>query len=68
MANEEELTLTWYVVQISEYRFAIFDTFALEEGRQAHLNGKIAAALLSQAEELLVQAPDIMMAKVLAAK
>jgi quinol monooxygenase YgiN len=68
LANAEEQTLSWYAIQISDTRFAIFDTFAHEEGRQAHLNGKIAAALLSQADELLAQAPDIMMANILAAK
>lgn len=68
LANEEEQTLSWYAIQISDTRFAIFDTFAQEEGRQAHLNGKIAAALLSQADELLAQAPDIMTANILAAK
>jgi len=68
LANEEEQTLNWYAVQLSETQFAIFDTFAHEEGRQAHLNGKIAAALLSQADELLAQAPDIKMANILAAK
>ena len=68
LANEEEQTLAWYAVQISECQFAIFDTFAHEEGRQAHLNGKIAAELMSRADELLTKSPDIKMAKILAAK
>lgn len=68
LANEEEQTLAWYAVQISETTFAIFDTFAHEEGRQAHLNGKIAAALISQADTLLAKAPNIMVANILAAK
>ncbi|WP_299011906.1 antibiotic biosynthesis monooxygenase [uncultured Shewanella sp.] len=68
LANEEEQTISWYAVQISDTRFAIFDTFANEQGRQVHLNGKIADALLSQADELLAMAPEIMTANILAAK
>ena len=68
LANEEEQTLAWYGVQISATSFAIFDTFANDAGRQAHLNGKIAEALLSQADELLIKGPDIMMANILGAK
>jgi quinol monooxygenase YgiN len=68
LANQEAGTTTWFAFKLSETRFGIFDTFANEEGRQAHLSGDIAKALLGKADEWLSQAPDILMADVLAAK
>ncbi len=68
LANQEAGTTSWYAFKLSETRFGIFDTFANEEGRQAHLNGDIAKALLGKADEWLSQAPDLFMADVLAAK
>ncbi|MGK0476372.1 MAG: quinol monooxygenase YgiN [Oleispira sp.] len=68
LANQEAGTITWYAFKLSETRFGIFDTFANEEGRQAHLSGDIAKALLGKADEWLSQAPDILMADVLGAK
>jgi quinol monooxygenase YgiN len=68
LANQEAGTTTWYAFKLTKTRFGIFDTFANEEGRQAHLSGDIANALLGKADEWLSQAPDILMADVLAAK
>ena len=68
LADREAGTTTWFAFKLSDTRFGIFDTFADDAGRQAHLNGDIAKALLSKADEWLSQAPDIMMADVLAAK
>lgn len=68
LANQESGTTTWFAFKISETRFGIFDTFANEEDRQAHLAGEIARALLGKADEWLSQAPDILMADILAAK
>ena len=68
LANQEAGTTSWYAFKLSETRFGIFDTFANEEGRQAHLNGDIAKALLGKADEWLAKAPDLFMAYVLAAK
>ena len=48
--------------------FAIFDAFPDEAGRQAHLNGKVAAALMANAAELLAEAPKIEQVDVLADK
>ena len=45
LAAEEEGTVTWYAFKISDTTYGIFDTFASEEGRRAHLNGPIPAAL-----------------------
>ncbi len=67
LAAEEANTLTWYAVQSGPQSFAIFDTFEDEAGRTAHLEGRIAAALLGRADELLARAPDIRKVDVLAA-
>lgn len=68
LAKQEKKTLTWYSFQIDETTFGIFDTFEDESGREAHLNGEIAKALMNQADELLSEAPDIKKIKVLSAK
>lgn len=68
LAQAEEATTTWFALRIDHRTFGIFDTFADEAGREAHLNGQIAAALMSRADELLAEAPDIRKVEVLAAK
>jgi quinol monooxygenase YgiN len=68
LAVAEPATVAWYAVQSGPREFAIFDTFADEAGRQAHLDGRIAQALLGRADELLAKAPDIRKVDVLAAK
>ena len=68
LANQEPLTVTWYAVKFNENTFGIFDTFASDEGRDAHLNGQIAAALMAKADELLEEPPQIDKVDVLAAK
>ncbi len=50
---EEELgTVAWFALRLGPSTFGIFDAFASEEGRQAHLNGKVAAALMAKAPDL----------------
>lgn len=68
LAQAEPDTITWYAVKIDEATFGIFDTFPHEEGRQSHLAGKIAAALMEQAPDLLATEPIIEKAEVLAAQ
>jgi len=68
IAVGEEGTITWYAFKVGDTTYGIFDTFETEAGRQAHLNGRIAAALLGRADELLAKAPDIRPVDVLAAK
>jgi quinol monooxygenase YgiN len=68
LAAEEEGTVTWYAFRLSETTYGIFDTFADEDGRQAHLNGQIPAALGQVADDLLAQAPDIRQTDILAVK
>jgi len=48
--------------------FGIFDAFESESGRQAHLDGKVAGALMEKVSDLLAQSPDIKKVDVLAAK
>jgi quinol monooxygenase YgiN len=65
---EEPETTAWFAIRMGPSTFGIFDAFASESGRQAHLNGKVAAALMEKASDLLAQAPDIKKVDVLAAK
>lgn len=50
---QEPGTESWYAFQIDESTFGIFDTFQSEIGRQAHLKGEVAKALLANASDLL---------------
>jgi quinol monooxygenase YgiN len=68
LANQEAQTPVWFAVQFDASTFAIFDAFADEAGRQAHLTGKIAAALMARASELLAEAPVIEKLDVMAVK
>jgi quinol monooxygenase YgiN len=60
LALEEPDTTTWYALKINNSTFGIFDTFPHEEGRSAHLAGKIAKALMINASRLLVKDPVIL--------
>jgi len=53
LVNQEPLTVSWFAFQIDHNTFGIFDTFEIEEGRQAHLTGEVAKALLANASDLL---------------
>lgn len=68
LVNEEPLTVTWYAVKFDQTTFGIFDTFEADEGREAHLNGKVAETLMAKAGELLAQPPQIVRLDVIAAK
>jgi len=68
LAQQEPLTQAWFAIRMGPSTFGIFDTFADEQGRQAHLNGKVAAALKEKAGELLAQPPKIEKVDVVAAK
>lgn len=68
LAQAEAGTTSWFALQLGPDRFGIFDTFDDEAGRQAHLDGPIAAALMAHADELLAQPPKIEKVDVLAAK
>ena len=68
LAQQEPATIRWFAFKSSPSTFHIYDTFAEEAGRDAHLNGEIAKALMSKAGELLATPPDIKKVDVLAEK
>lgn len=68
MANQEVTTPIWFALRLSPTTFGIFDAFATEADRQAHLNGPIAQALMVNAPELLAKAPEIAPIEVLGLK
>jgi quinol monooxygenase YgiN len=59
LAVDEQGTVSWYAFQVDERTFGIFDTFADEAGRQAHLGGEIAKGLGTITPELLDGDPDL---------
>ena len=65
---EEPATTTWFGLRFGPSTFGIFDAFPDEAGRQAHLTGRVAAALMAKAGELFAQPPVIEKVDVLAAK
>lgn len=68
LANQETTTPVWFALQLGPSTFAIFDAFRDESGRQNHLNGPIAKALMAQAPNLLATPPAIERVDVLGAK
>lgn len=68
LAQAEAATTVWFAIRVGPQEFAIFDAFADDRGRQAHLAGPIAAALMARADELLAEPPRIEAVDVLAAK
>jgi|SRR5579872_4999608 len=68
LANREKTTPVWFALQIGPTTFAVFDAFADEAGRQTHLNGPIAKALMARTAELLAAPPAIEPVDVLGAK
>jgi len=68
LANQEAKTPIWFALRLGPSTFAIFDAFRDEDGRQSHLNGPIAQALMAQAPNLLASAPVIERVDVLGAK
>jgi quinol monooxygenase YgiN len=68
LVEQEPATTAWFAIKLGPSTFGIFDAFPDEAGRQAHLGGKVAAALMEKAPELLARAPQIEKIDVLAAK
>jgi len=68
LVQQEPATVAWFGIRMGPSTFGIFDAFPDEAGRQAHLNGKVAAAPMAKAPELLAQPPKIEKIDVLAAK
>jgi len=68
LVDEESATVAWFGIRLGPTTFGIFDAFPDEAGRQAHLSGRVAAALMAKASQLFAQPPVIEKADVLAAK
>ncbi|MDT0644855.1 antibiotic biosynthesis monooxygenase [Zunongwangia sp. F363] len=68
LARKEEKTVDWFAFRIDEHTFGIFDTFSDEEGRDAHLNGEIAAKLMEFKDTLLSKEPNIQKIDILGAR
>lgn len=65
---QEKGTTNWFAIRFAPAQFAIFDTFPNAAGRDAHLNGEIARALVSEAEELFSESPRPKQGAILASK
>jgi len=68
LANQEATTPLWFALRLGPSTFGVFDAFANESGRQAHLNGPIAHALMAKAPELVAKPPAIEPIDILGAK
>ncbi len=68
IVQSEPETTAWFALRMGPSTFGIFDTFTAESGRQAHLNGRLAASLKERASDLFAQPPSVEKIDVLAAK
>lgn len=68
IVQEEPATVAWFGIKLGPSTFGVFDAFPDEQGREAHLSGRVASALMANASELLTQPPSIEKLDVLAAK
>ena len=68
LAQAEPGTTTWYALKLGPSQIGIFDTFADDAARKAHLSGEIAKALFAKADELLAKPPEIDTPSILAVK
>lgn len=68
MVEDEPNTTAWFGIRLGPSTFGIFDAFPDDNGRQAHLSGRVAAALMANAKDLFTHAPTIEKAEIVAAK
>ena len=68
LAQQERATTAWFAIKFGPSSYGVFDVFPDEPGRQAHLSGPIAAALMAKAGDLLAKPPAIEKIDVLGAK
>ena len=68
LAQQEEATTAWFAIRLGPSTFGIFDVFPDDAGRDAHLSGPIATALMEKAGEHLSEPPTIQKVDVLASK
>lgn len=68
LVDEEPATTAWFAFRLGDTTFGIYDVFPDEPGREAHLNGKVAEALMAQAPDLFTTTPVIQRVDILASK
>lgn len=68
IVEEEPDTVAWFGLRLGPSTFGIFDVFPDEKGRDAHLSGRVAKALMEKAPDLLAKPPIIEKIDVLAAR
>ena len=68
LVQQESATIAWFGIRLGPSTFGIFDAFPDEGGRQAHLSGRVAAALMEKAGDLFSKAPSIEKVDIIAAK
>jgi quinol monooxygenase YgiN len=68
LAQQEPATTAWFAIRLGPSEFGVFDVFPDNAGRDAHLNGAIAKALMANASTLLAKPPSIEKIDVLAEK
>lgn len=68
IVQEEPETIAWFAMRMGPSTFGIFDTFNDESGRQAHLSGKVAAALMARSPDLFSNPPKIEKIDIIASK
>lgn len=68
LIQQEEATIAWFAIQLGPSTFGIFDVFPDDDGRNAHMTGKVADALRARWSEMLTVAPTVEKIDVLAAK
>jgi quinol monooxygenase YgiN len=68
IVQQEPATIAWFAIRMSPSTFGIFDAFSNEAGRQAHLTGRVAAALMEKASDLFSKPPSIEKLDLIAAK
>ena len=68
LVQQEPATIAWFAIKMGPSTFGIFDAFPDDAGRQAHLTGRVAAALMANAADLLASPPKIEKVDVIAAK
>jgi quinol monooxygenase YgiN len=68
IVQEEPDTVAWFAIRLGPSAFGIFDVFPDESGRQGHLSGQVAAALMEKSSDLLANPPSIEKIDIIASK
>jgi quinol monooxygenase YgiN len=68
LVEDEPDTTAWFAIRLGPSTFGIFDVFPDDAGRDAHLSGRVAEALMARAGELFSEEPSIEKVDVIASK